>query len=318
MKRINLELYKKVFLVRRAEERIIELYPEDDMKTPMHMSMGEEAIVSGVCQALGSEDQVLGTYRSHALYLAKTAETDNFFLEMYGKKSKIANGKSGSMHLSSLDHSLLCCSGIVGSTIPVALGAAFANKFNKNGRIVAVFFGDGATDEGAFWESINFASLKQLPILFVCEDNGIAVHTFNKTRQGFESLTNIVTQYNMNVFEKCSTDPEIIYNTAKNAIKTMKTNNKPSFVKFSYHRYLEHVGIKEDYTSGYRKKEDYKEWYDNDPVKLQREKLAFLGVSAKEIARIENEIDQQIDLSIRIAKKAEVVSSAELNKGVYL
>lgn len=317
MEKLNLELYKKVFLIRRTEEKIIELYPENDMKSPMHMSMGEEAIVSGVCQALGSEDQVLGTYRSHALYLAKTSETDNFFLEMYGKKSEIANGKNGSMHLCNLDYELLCCSAIVGSTIPVALGAAFANKYNNNENIVAVFFGDGAADEGSFWESINFACLKQLPILFVYEDNGIAVHTPNKTRQGFESITEIIAQYNMNVFEKSTTDPEIVYNIAKNAIETMKANKNPSFVKFSYHRYLEHVGIKEDYDAGYRKKEDYKEWYGNDPIKLQREKLRFLGVSEKKIRSIENEIDQKIDRSIWIAEKEEFLSGAELYKGVY-
>jgi len=317
MKRINLELYKKIFFIRRAEERIIELYPEDDMKCPMHMSMGEEAIVSGVCQVLGSEDQAFGTYRSHALYLAKTRETDNLFLEMYGKKSEIANGKNGSMHLCSLDHGLLCCSAIVGSTIPVALGAAFANKYKKNSKIVAVFFGDGATDEGVFWESINFASLNQLPILFVCEDNGIAVHTFNKKRQGFRSLTKIVDQYDMNVFEKSTTDPEIIYNITKKAIETMGANNKPSFIKFSYHRYLEHVGINEDYSCGHRKKEDYEEWYSNDPVILQRKKLICLGVSSKEIQKLENEIDRQIDQSIRIAKRAEFASGTELYTGVY-
>ena len=317
MEKINLELYKKVFLIRRAEEKIIELYPENDMKVPMHMSMGEEAIVSGVCQALDSEDQVFGTYRSHALYLAKTSETDNFFLEMYGKKSEIANGKNGSMHLCSLDHELLCCSAIVGSTIPVALGAAFANKYTNSGKIVAVFFGDGATDEGSFWESINFACLKQLPILFVFEDNGIAVHTPNKARKGFESIMKIIAQYNMSVFEESTTDPEIIYNIAKNAIETMKANKTPSFVRFSYHRYLEHVGINEDYNAGYRKKEDYKEWYANDPIKLQREKLRFIGVSEKEIRRIESEIGQQIDQSIRIAKKEEFLSGAELYKGVY-
>jgi len=317
MKKINLELYKKIFLIRRAEEKIIELYPENDMKVPMHMSMGEEAIVAGVCQALGSQNQALGTYRSHALYLAKTSETDNFFLEMYGKKSEIADGKNGSMHLCSLDHGLLCCSAIVGSTIPVALGVAFANKYNNNDKIVAVFFGDGATDEGCFWESINFACLKQLPILFVYEDNEIAVHTPNSVRKGFESMTKIIAQYNMNVFEESTTDPEIIYNIAKTAIKTMKTNKYPSFVKFSYHRYLEHVGINEDYDAGYRKREDYREWYANDPIELQREKLRSLGVSEKEMKRIENKIDQKIDWSIRIAKKEEFLSGTELYKGVY-
>jgi len=317
MKQTNIELYEKVFLIRYAEERIIELYPDDYMKTPMHMSMGGDAIASGVCQALEPDDQVLGTYRSHALYLAKTDETDNFFLEMYGKKSDIANGRSGSMHLSSLDRGLLCCSAIVGSTVPMAVGAAFANKYKENGVVVAAFFGDGATDEGVFWESINFACLKQLPILFVYEDNDIAVHSFNKARQGFKTLTKIVAQYNINVFEEIAVDPERVYNTTKTALEIMKVTHQPSFVRFSYHRYLEHVGISEDYTAGYRIKEDYKEWYDNDPVKIQRKKLIALGVSDDEIQNIENRIRCRVNESVKLAEKGEFVEVADLCKGVY-
>ena len=125
---LNLELYKKLYLIRRSEEKIIEHYPEDEMKTPMHMSMGEEAIAAGVCQALKKEDQVFGTYRSHATYLAKTQDIDNFFAELYGKNASLLKGKGGSMHLCAPDHGHLGTSAIVGNIIPVAVGAAFANK----------------------------------------------------------------------------------------------------------------------------------------------------------------------------------------------
>ena len=157
MKELNLELYKKVYLIRSVEDAICKNYIDDHMKTPMHMSMGGEAIASGICHALSPQDQVLGSYRSHALYLAKVGETEEFFAEMYGKKTGMVQGKGGSMHLIAPDEGLISTSAIVGTGIPVGVGAAFANKTHKNGKITVVFFGDGAIDEGVFWESVNAA-----------------------------------------------------------------------------------------------------------------------------------------------------------------
>jgi TPP-dependent pyruvate/acetoin dehydrogenase alpha subunit len=152
-KRLSLRtnLYKKMYLIRRAEQGILDYYATDAMKTPMHMSMGEEAAVVGVCAVLKKTDQVLGTYRSHALYLAKTGDTKKFFAEMYGKTTGIADGKVGSMHLSSPEHGHPISSAIVAGAIPVAVGIAYANKYRKTGAITAVFFGDGALEEGVFW-----------------------------------------------------------------------------------------------------------------------------------------------------------------------
>src|SRR3989344_5622446 len=168
---LNLELYRKVYLARKAEEKIILEYPKDEMKTPMHMSMGEEAIVAGVCQALGLNSQVLSSYRSHAVYLIQTGETEKFFGELYGKATGPAQGKAGSMHLSSPEHGYLGASAVVATQIPVAVGAAFANKKLGKKIMTAVFFGDGALDEGVFWESLNMACLWKVPVIFICEDN---------------------------------------------------------------------------------------------------------------------------------------------------
>ena len=132
MKELNLALYKKLYLIRKSEEEICDRYMQDEMKTPMHMSMGEEAIVSGICHALSQQDRVLGTYRTHALYLAKTGETDQFFAEMYGKSTGMIRGKGGSMHLIAPDAGLISTSAIVATGIPVGVGASFANKVKKN------------------------------------------------------------------------------------------------------------------------------------------------------------------------------------------
>jgi len=314
---LNLKLYKSLYLIRRAEIEIREYYFEDEMKTPMHMSMGEEAIVTGVCQALNDKDQVLGTYRSHALYLAKVSETDKFFAEMYGKKTGMAKGKAGSMHLSAPEMGFMSSSAIVASIIPAAVGVAFANKIKKNNKITAVFFGDGAIDEGDFWESLNAACLWRIPILFVCEDNDLAIHTSAAKRHGYKSITDIASKFNCNVFEKKSTNVEVIYKLTKKAIRLMEKNKKPCFLHLKYYRYLEHVGVNEDFNAGYRSKKEFEKWYKKDPVILQRKNLLKLGVREEAIKRIEGRIDNKIKRSIKLAKIAPFSKVSELCQDVF-
>jgi TPP-dependent pyruvate/acetoin dehydrogenase alpha subunit len=314
---LSLELYKKLYLIRRAEEEIRGHYMENEMKTPMHMSMGEEAITVGVCHALKTEDQVFGTYRSHAIYLAKTQNIEDFFAEMYGKNTALLKGRGGSMHLCAPDLGFMGASAIVGSVIPVAVGAAFANKQRGNGKVVAVFFGDGALDEGDFWESLNVACLMKLPILFVCEDNGFAVHTPTSKRQGYASITDIVSRFNCNVLREKTTDVEIIYGLTLKAIESIKTTQMPCFMHLRYYRYLEHVGVNEDFDAGYRSREEFEEWYKVDPVNLQRKKLLNHNIKEEELVRVEREIDNRIENSLRLAKEALFADPVELYRGVF-
>lgn len=301
-KDLSLKLYRSMYLIRKTEETIQQYYSEDEMKTPMHMSMGAEAIDAGVCLALQPEDQVLGTYRSHGIYLAKTGETDRFFAEMYGKVTGTAKGKAGSMHLISKAHGLIGTSAIVASHIPLAVGAAFANKTQKNGRVVAVFFGDGAIDEGVFWESINMACLKKLPVVFVCQDNGYAVHIPAAARHGYQAIGRIIEQFDINVLQSSSTDVEEIHDLTLQALRVMRENGKPCFLHLKYYRYLEHVGVNQDFQSGYRAREEAEEWLARDPVRLQRQKL--LGVVDEEtISALEDAVTLQINASISQAKR---------------
>lgn len=314
---LNIDLYRKLYLARRAEEKIRENYMENDMKTPMHMSMGEEAIAVGVCHALKAEDQVFATYRSHAIYLAKTQKIDDFFAEMYGKDTALLKGKGGSMHMCAPESGLMGTSAIVASHIPVAVGAAFANKQQSNRKLVAVFFGDGALDEGAFWESLNVACLMKLPVLFVCEDNGFAVHTPTSKRQGYASITDIVSRFNCNVLKENTTDAEVIYKLTRRAIRLIKTTQRPCFMHLRYYRYLEHVGVNEDFDAGYRPREEFEEWHKKDPIKLQRKKLLQLGIKEEEIGKLEKEIDNKIENSLRLAKEAPFAEVSELYNGVF-
>lgn len=317
-KDLNIELYRKLYLIRAAESAIRKYYHEDDMKTPMHMSMGEEAIIVGACQALGADGQVFGSYRSHAIYLAKTGETDGFFAEMYGKVTGIARGKAGSMHMSAPESGLLCNAAVVASTIPLAIGAAFANKMQHTGRATAVFFGDGAMDAGVFWESLNGACLMKLPVMFVCEDNDFAVHTRRGERQGFRSATEVVAQFDCGVFHSDSTDVQEIYRITQLALEDMRSTGRPAFLRFKWYRYLEHVGINEDFDAGYRSKEEFLDWLKRDPISLQRDKLLQNGwLSDHLLTTMEEKINAQVEHSVSLAKTAPFSTKDELHSGLF-
>lgn len=305
IKNLNVELYRKLYLVRASERKIIEHYFEDEMKTPMHMSMGAEAISVGICQALEPRDQVFGTYRSHALFLAKTGDTDDFFAEMYGKETASLKGKGGSMHLCSPERGFMGTSAIVASAIPVAVGCAFANKCSGSNRTVAVFFGDGAVEEGVFWESLNAACLMKLPVLFVCEDNDLAVHTPKLLRKGYRSIVNVVSGFDCLFYEDETTDAETIYNLACRAVDQTRKRQRPSFIRLRYYRYLEHVGVKEDFDAGYRNRGEYQKWQKRDPIRLQREKLQNLGFDRSYIASMETEIQDKVNRSFNKARQAD-------------
>ncbi|MHC1729356.1 MAG: thiamine pyrophosphate-dependent dehydrogenase E1 component subunit alpha [Syntrophobacteraceae bacterium] len=313
----SLALYRKMYLIRRTEEAICRHYSEDEMKTPVHLSLGEEAIAAGVIHALGAEDQFFATYRCHGVYLARTGETDRFFAELYGKETGLLKGKAGSMHLSAPDFGFMGSSAIVGGIIPVAIGAAYANKVAGNGRIVAVFFGDGATEEGVFWESINAACLMELPILFVCEDNELAVFTGKAERRGFDSLPAILEKYRCTVITDSTTDVERVYQHAGVAIHSIREKKRPCFLNLSYYRYLEHVGVCEDFHSGYRAREEFEKWFEIDPVKMQRARLLSLGYPEPDLGKMESKIDSQIAASIGLAAKAPFPCEEELCREVF-
>lgn len=312
---LGLALYQKLYLIRRATEVICRENPSDQIKTPVHLSMGEEAIAAGICQALGQRGQFCGTYRNHGFYLSLTLETDKFFAELYGKKTGASGGKAGSMHLTAPEVGLMATSAVVGTTIPVAVGMALANKVLANNRMVVVFFGDGALDEGVFWESFNAACLWKLPMIFVCEDNGLATHTKKEKRQGYASITQIVSQFNCFAFESKTTDVETIYQLSLDAERLAQQQQCPAFLRLEYYRYLKHVGANEDFDKGYRTREEFEEWYKIDPIKLQRERL-IQGGAEKEAFAIERAIREQIEKSVELAKSADFPDKEALFKGV--
>lgn len=312
-----LEVYRMIYLIRRSEELIIKHYKENEMKTPMHMSMGEEAIVGGVVSELKKNDQVFGTYRSHALYLAKTNDPDSFFGELYGKVTGSFHGIAGSMHLADPSKNMILTSAVVGTTIPVAVGAALSNKIQKKRNYVVVFFGDGATDEGVFWESLNFACLKKLPILFVCEDNNLAIHSSISERQGYKSIDDVVSQFHCITATSESTNVFNVQKMTSTIFRKMKQTGKPGFLHLKYYRYLEHVGVEEDFHFKYRSRREFLRWKKIDPILVARKQLIKQLVNEDKILLIEKSVDRKVLSSIRKARSASYPKETELFENIY-
>lgn len=313
----SLQLYRKLILARLSEEKIRDEYFSDLMKTPVHLGIGGEAIPVGVCHCLPAGSKTFGTYRNHALYLTVTENTDEFFGEMYGKVKGVAKGKAGSMHLSSPEHGFVATSAVVGTTIPLAVGAALANAYRKSKEIVAVFFGDGAVEEGVFWESLNFASLKKLPVLFICEDNGLAIHTAAKDRQGFLSIQKAASSFDCHVGGGDGSNVQEVVETTRRLLKQMLEFPKPGFLHFTYHRFLEHVGPREDYDAGYRKCPSREELEKRDPA-LQFEKLLCQnGCTPEELESIREALRTQINQSVVAAQQSPFPPPEELYADVF-
>jgi pyruvate dehydrogenase E1 component alpha subunit len=305
-------IYAALYLVRRAEEEVARIYPSDQIKSPVHLSIGQEAVAVGVCDALAADDVVSGTYRGHATYLAKGGDLDAMMAELYGKATGCASGKGGSMHLIDMTHNILGSSAVVGSTIPVAAGYALALKREGSGRVVAAFFGDGAVEEGVFAETLNFAALRGLPVLFVCENNGLAIHTPVSRRWAGTALCERVATYGIDTARIEDGDVFAIRDATARAVARIRSTSQPGFLECLTYRWKEHVGPGEDYDAGYRERAELLRWQARDPVRLVGERLA-----PDQRRQIETDIEQRIARAIAFAEASPPPSADQLLRDVY-
>jgi pyruvate dehydrogenase E1 component alpha subunit len=290
-----MKLYRKLFRsalkIRLVEKRIVDLYPSDLIQSPVHLSIGQEHVAVGFCENLQPDDWVFINYRGHAFYLARGGPLPEFFAELMGRRTGICKGKGGSMHLASPQHGIIGASAVVASTIPHAVGSALASKIRGEERLFVANFGDGAMDQGVFHESLNFAALKKLRVVFLCEDNGLAVHSPASERQAF-SLRNLAKAYGIE-YEYLAEgyDLEKVCQVSAGAIHNTRDSGKPFILHIQTARYMEHVGPGEDFAAGYRDKKAIDGWKSKDPL-VQDENLCR-SLSAE----IEKEIDQAVDFA---------------------
>ncbi len=307
-----MQLYEKLFYealkIRLLEEKIIEVYPEDKVESPVHLSIGQEHHIVSIMEPLTNKDIVFTTYRSHAVYLAKGGDLKLMLAELYGKQSGISKGKSGSMHLCSPEHGMMGSSAIVGAIYSHSIGMAYAQKIDTStNNITLCITGEGATEEGVFCETLNFASLKQLPIIYIIENNGLAINIPIEVRQSY-TIEKLAKAYNIEYHSyEDSFDMLTINNKFSKLVTDMKKSPRPIIIEIHTYRYLEHVGISMDYDKGYRTLNEYEAWYKRDPLVLN-ETL---------IKRYKNKIIKDIDDAINFAENSPSSFKDELLTDVY-
>lgn len=309
-------LYKMMLLIRRLELRLAEIYHTDVIKSPVHLSVGQEAIAVGICDPLEQEDKVSNTYRCHATYIAKGGNIKTMMAELYGKKTGCAGGKAGSMHLVDMQQGVMGASAVVGTTIPVAVGYALAMKMRtqvtSKQQVVVSVFGDGATEEGCFFESLNFAALKQLPILFVCENNRLAIHTPLEKRWATEQLCERVQTYGIPTYQVNDADIFKIRNFTVDAVNKLRNGHGPIFMECATYRWLEHVGPRDDHSDNYRDLNEYRRWKTQDQISRLGTMLGNTLCLA-----IDQEITALIEEAERFAAESAYPSAEELYTHVY-
>ena len=303
----NESLIREALRIRLVEEKIIELYPSDLIQSPVHLSIGQEAVAVGICANLNSEDWVFINYRGHAFYLAKGGPLPQFFAELMGRIDGLSKGKAGSMHLAAPKQGVIGASAVVASTISHAVGAALAAKIKGEvNRIFVANFGDGAMEQGVFFESLNFAALHKLPVLFLCEDNGLAVHTHLSDRQSF-ILEKLISAFGIefsNIDE--GFDPFKVMNGSKKIIDFVRTNQLPAFLRVKTARYREHVGPGEDFAAGYRSQTEMDLWKSKDPL-----------LNLKNLQEFSQKISAEIDEAVKFALNSPLPTKDELLTDVY-
>jgi pyruvate dehydrogenase E1 component alpha subunit len=301
------ELLFEALRIRLVEEKIIELYPSDLIQSPVHLSIGQESVAVGICANLNPEDWVFINYRGHAFYLAKGGPLPQFFAELMGRIDGLSKGKAGSMHLAAPKQGVIGASAVVASTISHAVGAALASKIKgEKNRIFVANFGDGAMEQGVFFESLNFTALHNLPVLFLCEDNGLAVHTHVKDRQSFD-LEKLISAFGIDyTFIKEGYDPTKVMQNSKKVIDFVRSKQSPAFLRIKTARYREHVGPGEDFAAGYRSQVEMDLWKSKDPL-----------LNLSYFDDIKSVITAEIEAAVKFAMNSPLPTRDELLTDVY-
>lgn len=312
------ELYKIMLRIRRVEDAIGNEYPKDEMKTPIHLCTGEEAIPAGVCTHLNKNDYVLSNYRGHGHYLAKGGDLKTLIAELYGRETGCSRGRGGSMHLADTSVGVMGTSAIVGGGIPIATGVGLTSILRKTKDVTVVFFGDGAVDEGVLYESINFAVLKKLPVIYACENNFYSVCSHQSKRQ---SLDNIYCRFQgcgISGYRIDGNNVLEVYDIAKKVIENARQGNGPSFIEFRTYRWKGHSGNDSDVSLGYRSQQELDEWIKRCPVKNFEEFLLEQGIiSQDKIVSFENEIDKEIEEAFQFAKQSSLPDEDSIMEYLY-
>ena len=318
MKSLYKNLFSSLLKLRMTENEIAKKYSEQEMRCPVHLSLGQEAAAVGVCANLDTQDQVYSTHRCHSHYLAKGGNLRSMISELYGKRSGCCGGRGGSMHLMDPSVGMMLSLPIVASIIPIAVGAALSLKLKKKKNVISVFFGDAAVEEGVFHESANFASLNKLPIVFVCENNKYSCFTKINERQPSEDITRLAKCHNISNLRMNGNNLIDVYEKSKMIIQQIKKKPEPFFLQLDTYRHVEHCGPNSDDNLNYRGKSELNNWLKDDPLENF---IKFLKGENEFDQKIVNEINDKIMIEInsafKFAKNDKFPNPASIKKFVY-
>src|SRR5687768_946407 len=308
------DLLRRMWLIRAFEEKVSALYAERQIVGLLHLGIGQEAVAVGVCGLLRQDDFVFGGHRSHGHALAKGADVNRLMAEIAGRATGYCGGKAGSMHIVALDAGFITATGVVGGTIPLALGAAFAAKEKKRGQVATVFFGDGAGQAGPFHESLNIASLWQLPVIFLCENNGYAEFTPLSAHTKVERLAQHAKIYGIPASTVDGNDLFAVRDAMQKALEKCRAGKGPVFVECLTHRMRGHY---EGDPGKYRELSQLAEWKKKDPIgRAARALKSEKAVTDKELEAIEREARRLVEKAAEFALSSPWPGASEVDTQV--
>lgn len=297
---LRYQLYRRMVQLRQFEKRAYDLFLQGLVKGTSHLSLGQEAIAAGFGAAMKAGDWTFATYRGHAHTLSRGVEMTPVMAELMGRADGLMAGKGGSMHLTSVEHGMMGSYAIVGAHLPIALGAAYSSKYRRSGQVAVCFFGDGATNIGAFHESLNFAAVWKLPVVFVCENNLYMEYT------SIYDITSVkhpaadrAPAYGLESIVIDGNDAEAVYDAAENRLSQARAGDGPVLIEALTYRQTGHSRAD---PGKYRPDAEVADWMKRDPINLYRAKLLELGVAEPVLDRIDEEVAREVDEATEAAK----------------
>jgi pyruvate dehydrogenase E1 component alpha subunit len=317
-KGLAVEFYRKMKLIRRFEEKVVELVNKNEIYGTTHECVGQEAVAVGVCSAMMKEDYIISTHRGHGHLIAKGGDVRYMFSELMGKASGYNRGKGGSMHISEPGLGILGANGIVGAGVPIAVGAALAIKMKKSEQIVAVFYGDGASNQGVVHEAMNMAAIWELPVMFVCENNRYAVSTSIKYASLVENLSTRSEAYG---FEGVSIDGmkvTEVYNASLEAVRKLRAGKGPLLLECKTYRFHGHFTAEPFMGLNYRSDEEINSYLKKCPVNTWAKTITDCDVcSERDIAKIDEEVEKLLEKGVDFARKSAFPGTENAFKDMY-
>ena len=311
-----LELYRVMFLIRTFEEEAGKLSEKGVLPGFIHLYVGQEAVAVGVMSQLRREDQITSTHRGHGHLIAKGGDVRLMFAELYAKQTGYCHGKGGSMHICDPELGILGSNGIVAAGIPIAVGAAFSDKYRRTDNVSVSFFGDGASNEGAFHEALNMAALYQLPCVFVCENNLYGEFTAQHRHQTVLDIADRARGYGFPGMVVDGMDVLAVRAAAREAVDRARSGGGPTLVECKTYRFYDHVGVN-GMGPVYRQAEEVLEWRKKDPITQLESRIAELGIDQDHVHDIQRDVTAEVERAIRFAEESPDADPATLLDDVY-